>query len=275
MKIPNKVFWLSAVFAVACSATDEGGDPASGGPAPINGGTGNPLTMQMPRRAELLSEVIEQTAFVAQGTVSAVRYEYTAETGPWTVTTLSDVKAQLGTPPAQVTIRQMGGPLPDGRTLIVSTATDFEMGKRYLVFYRNTSWNISPVVGQLALRQEQVAGNDVLVDHRGSLLMGVESNEIMRSAQAFNLHDRYGTAPRALGDALSMAPRALTAARFVTLVGDQAKTLGRTISGPFSELPLRRCLLRPVSATPTVPMSPLAVPADSQAGSETDLNPGK
>ena len=78
--------------------------------------------LRAPGKAETLQEIADQTAFVARGVVSAIDYEYSEETGPWTVITLSGVRSLVGQAKSDsVKIRQFGGPKPNGSTLTVST----------------------------------------------------------------------------------------------------------------------------------------------------------
>src|ERR1041385_2311314 len=58
-----------------------------------------------PDRFDSLLRVLDQTAIIAEGTVSDIQNEYSQDTGPWTVVTLSQVTTHFGTPQPQLTIR--------------------------------------------------------------------------------------------------------------------------------------------------------------------------
>jgi hypothetical protein len=125
---------------------------------PICCGTVPGPDVARPGPAETFPELASQTAAVVEGTVRTIDYAYTDRQGPYTVVTLGDVTAHMGSAPSAIAIRQFGGPLPNGRGLRVSHQTTFVNGKRYIVFLRNTSWNFSPVVALNAFRVETVEG---------------------------------------------------------------------------------------------------------------------
>ncbi len=137
----------------------------------------------VPRAAETLADILDQTSAVVLGQVSLVDYQYDDATGPWTVVTLSDVHALLGDAPGTtLTLRTRGGPLPDGRFLVIPELASFEDGGRYVVFLRNTSWSWSPVVKNFALRVVSDAGREVLASAEGVPLEGVGESGLLFTA---------------------------------------------------------------------------------------------
>src|SRR5262245_23615736 len=102
-----------------------------------------PPTAPKPLPVGDLRSAIDQTAAIVEGLVTDIQYDYSEEEGPWTRVMLSDVHAYFGSAPPQVEIRHFGGPLPNGRMLVAAELPVFVQGKRYIVFLRNTAWNVS------------------------------------------------------------------------------------------------------------------------------------
>jgi hypothetical protein len=135
-----------------------------------------PANARLPQSAGSMDAILDQTAAVIEGEVSDITSTYDEKSGPWTQVTLTRVKAHLGeVQEPRLTLRVRGGPLPDGRVIVIPELPSFVRGKRYLVFLRNTSWSWSPVIGDLALRFETVAGREVLVDSRGLPCVGMDT----------------------------------------------------------------------------------------------------
>jgi hypothetical protein len=160
IKLRQLISWA----AVLATSTAAQADVVDGRP---------PATASKPSAVTDLRSAMAQTAVVLEGRVSDVRYEYNRRDGPWTSVILSDVRAHFGSAPEQVEIRQFGGPLPDGRTLVVAELPEFTAGERYVVFLRNTAWNLSPVVGDLAFRVEALGAGEALVTAEGLAVTGV------------------------------------------------------------------------------------------------------
>lgn len=135
-----------------------------------------PADARQPAAVPDLNAIFDQTAAVVEGEVTDVSFAYDDRTGPWTLVTLSGLKTHLGQMGGpQVTLRVRGGMLPDGHVIVVPELPSFVRGKRYVVFLRNTSWSWSPVLLDLSLRYETVAGKEVLIDSRGLPCVGVDA----------------------------------------------------------------------------------------------------
>jgi hypothetical protein len=113
------------------------------------------------------SSALRQTAAVVDGIVSDISSSYSEEEGPWTTITLSNVRVRFGSAPQTVRIRQFGGPLPDGTNLAVAELPSFAKGERYVVFLRNTTWSITPLVIELTMRIFKSGTREMLVDNGG------------------------------------------------------------------------------------------------------------
>jgi hypothetical protein len=201
--------------------------------------TTGPAAQRQPDRFDSLLRVLDQTAIVAEGVVTDVQNEYSPDTGPWTVVTLSQVTTHFGSAQSQLTIRQLGGPMPNGRVLSVSHQTAFLKGKKYLVFLRNTGWHLSPVVGGYAFRYELVGGLDVLVDRDGSAVTGFDASGVLLSEPVFEGPRPDNAAPVALANAAQkVSGKALDGPTFVDALRSQLSLRGMKISGSHSERPM-------------------------------------
>jgi hypothetical protein len=125
-----------------------------------------------------LQSAIDQTAAIVEGQVTDVQYEFTRRDGPWTRVTLSDVRAHFGSAPEKLELRHFGGPLNDVSILLVAELPEFIKGERYLVFLRNTAWNLSPVVDNLAFRVEVVGEAEALVNSDGFAVVGIGADGV-------------------------------------------------------------------------------------------------
>jgi hypothetical protein len=142
-----------------------------------------PAGAARPRAVTDLASAVTQTAAVIEATVAELRNEYREAEGPWTRVVLRDVVVHLGGPgalggsggggPRTLELWQFGGTLPSGRMMVAAELPVFVAGQRYVLFLRNTSWNVSPIVGELALRVEKAAGAEVLVTSAGHPVVGV------------------------------------------------------------------------------------------------------
>jgi hypothetical protein len=188
--------------------------------------------------ADSLRRGILQTAAIVEGLVSEIRYEYTDEDGPWTHVTLSDIRAIQGDAPPIVEIRQFGGPLPDGRFMVAAELPVFVAGKDYIVFLRSGSWNVSPVVGDLALRAERIANREVLVNSDGQAVTGVGDDGVEVGPALFDGPQRDGSAPKALVTDLSGLERiVLDRQAFVESLRSNLSKQGLTVGGAFAARP--------------------------------------
>jgi hypothetical protein len=173
-----------------------------------------------------------------EGLVTDIQYEYSEEDGPWTRVTLSDVYAHLGSAPPVVDLRHFGGPLPNGRILVAAELPVFVLGKQYVVFLRNTAWNVSPVVGDLALRVETIDGEEVLVNSDGQPVTEVGAQGLELGAALFDGPSADGRVPAALGRRLQdLDRRPLDRGQFVQELSTQIAAHGLRVAGAFYEHP--------------------------------------
>jgi hypothetical protein len=197
-----------------------------------------PPTARQPYQVTDLKSAVDQTAVIVEGLVSDIQYEYSDEDGPWTRVILSDVQAHFGEAELRVEIRHFGGPLPNGKVLVVSDLPEFVQGKRYIVFLRNTAWNVSPVVGDLALRVETLDGAEVLVSADGQALTGVSAEGLTLGPTLFESPDLNGAQPKALGQGLpSRGATLLDRAAFLDALGSTLTAKGLTVGGTFYDRP--------------------------------------
>lgn len=124
-----------------------------------------------------IERILGETASLVEGTVSSIDFTYSEWDGPQTVVTLSGVADKLGGYNATtIEIRQMGGPLPNGEYFEVVHQPTFVLNATYLVFLTRNAWNFSPIVERLALREETLRGNALLVEDDGRAVIGLISS---------------------------------------------------------------------------------------------------
>jgi hypothetical protein len=185
-----------------------------------------------------LHGAVSQTAAIVEGFVSDIQHEYSDEDGPWTRVILSNVRALSGEAPSTVEIRHFGGPLPNGALMVVAELPVFVLGKEYIVFLRNTAWNVSPVVGDFALRVEKLDDGEVVVNSDGEPVTRVGAGGIEFGPALFEGPDREGTAPRAIASNLrAFDAKPLDRERLVTSLRSTLDSLALEAAGKFSEKP--------------------------------------
>ena len=95
------------------------------------------------------SEVADAAEVIAIGTVSAIQQTWDAELEmPFTAVTFSDLeilKGEVGS--EELTLRFLGGPAPDGLTLVVTGMPKFAVGDRAVVFSMANGVQACPLVG--------------------------------------------------------------------------------------------------------------------------------
>ena len=128
-----------------------------------------------PRTFTTMKDLVPQIQSVIQGVVEDVHFDYDDCAGPRTIIRLTGVETLLGGPHEQkIELRTFGGPLPNGSFMAASELPRYVLGARYLLVLRNTDWRFSPVIGDLAFRQELIAGKQVLVNTDGFGVTGVD-----------------------------------------------------------------------------------------------------
>jgi hypothetical protein len=197
-----------------------------------------PPTARKPLPIKDLRNAMDQTAAVVEGLVTDIQYDYSEEEGPWTRVVLSDVHAHFGSAPPLVEIRQFGGPLPNGRMMVAAELPVFVKGKQYIVFLRNTAWNVSPVVGDLALRVEMVDDTEVLVNSDGQAVTEISPERVEVGPALFGGPELDGTPPKALGQSLAALKRKpLDRRHFVEALGMTLATHALSAAGIFYDHP--------------------------------------
>lgn len=207
--------------------------------------------MRPPAAVTDLRSAITQTAAVIEGTVAEIRHEYSDAEGPWTLVVLRDVKSHLGRAPAELTLRHFGGPLPSGRHLVATELPAFVADQRYVVFLRNTAWNLSPVVADYALRVARFEGTEVLVNTDGLVLTGVGPMGLLFGEALFEGPQLDGHTPRALpGRHLAALQRApLDRGALMQRLGSELGSRGLAVGGRFADHPTGQFIWK---AMPTV-----------------------
>lgn len=211
-----------------------------------------PPTARKPVAVNNLHSAVDQTAAVLEGVVTDIQYDYTEEEGPWTRVILSDVQAHFGSAPPLVEIRHFGGPLPNGSLMIASEIPAFVKGYRYVVFLRNTAWNVSPVVGNLALRVETVDETEVLVNSDGQAVTEVSLGGVQVGTTLFGGINRDGTPPKNLGKSLSTLNHILLNRQsFLEALDVVMKLNGLSLTGTFYDRPAGEFQWRAQRTTPS------------------------
>src|SRR5262249_36726639 len=126
-----------------------------------------------PAPADDSAQMLRQTAAVIRGSLKSVRFTYDGCTGPRTQYVFSDASSLVGSRvDSEVAVKVLGGPTPAGTWVRVSEIPQLALDSEYIVFLRNTDWTFSPIVANLALRVETLAGREVLVDSSGRAVTG-------------------------------------------------------------------------------------------------------
>ncbi len=200
-----------------------------------------PAGAAQPRAITSLADAIDQTSAVVEATVSATEYEYTDEEGPWTRVALGNIQVHIGSAPAKLELLQFGGPTPKGDFVGVSELPTFEKGERYVVFLRNTAWNLSPVVGDMAFRVASIDGTEMLVTADGQpvLQVGKSGTELGPAIfQPSPPSPLFATASSAAPHAISsLARRPLDRQRFLVALRSQLDAQKLSVSGPLYTRP--------------------------------------
>jgi hypothetical protein len=185
-----------------------------------------------------LQSAASQTAAIVEGYVKEIQYEYSEQDGPWTRVILSNVRAIAGDAPETVEIRHFGGPLPNGNLMVAAELPVFVPDREYVVFLRNTAWNVSPVVGDLAFRVEKLDGGEVLVNSDGQPVTQIGAGGFDFGPALFAAFERAGTAPKAITDNLrTIDSKPLDRERFTISLRSALDAQALQIAGSFSAKP--------------------------------------
>jgi hypothetical protein len=189
--------------------------------------------------ADDLQSAAKQTAAVVDGIVTEIQYDYSEQDGPWTTVILSKARAIAGAAPETIAIRQFGGPLPNGGLMVAAELPVFVRDKEYIVFLRNTEWNVSAVVGDLAFRLDTVDDTEVLVDSDGAPVLQVGAFGFELGAPLFEGPQRDGSAPKPVEGGLKAlgGRRPLDFPSFAKSLQSNLDAQGLRIAGAFYEKP--------------------------------------
>mgnify|MGYP003694573133 CR=1 FL=1 len=88
------------------------------------------------------------------------------------------------------------GPPPNGGLMVAAELPRLRPRQEYIVFLRNTEWNVSAVVGDLAFRVDTVDDTEVLVDSDGAPVLQIGAFGFDLGAPVFEGPTRDGSAPK-------------------------------------------------------------------------------
>lgn len=191
-----------------------------------------------PAPVDDLQSAATQTAAIVDGIVTDIQYDYSEEEGPWTTVILSKVRPISGEAPETIAIRHFGGPLPNGGLMVAAELPVFVRDKEYIVFVRNTTWNVGPVVGDLAFRVDTVDNTEVLVNSDGQPVLQIGADGFELGAAVFEGPQRDGSAPKPIeGSLKALEPRPLDRDSFIKSLLSNLSAQALRIEGTFSEKP--------------------------------------
>jgi len=217
---------------------------------------------------------LAQTSALIEGVVTAIDYEYDEEDGPRTVVTLSSVKAHAGNAQAVMQLRNFGGPRPDGGYSVVSDQARFVKGATYIVFLRNTSWKLSPVLNSWAFRVTDIDGKEALVDTVGSMVLGLDDSGFALSTPIFEPVGFVGKAPaRRNEDPINMQP--MTRAQLATAVNAHLLTRRMQLTTDFYDMPIAAVNWREGVTSPASGASNQSANSTESSGPMNDQPPSE
>ena len=210
-------------------------------------------------RVDSALSVIGQTAAIVEATVQRIGTEFADTTGPWTRVELKDVVVHRGKALA-TSLVHVGGSYPDGTKLSVSHVPTFAEGERYLLFLRNTSWYLSPIVGSYAFRLVKEDGKELLISAEGSAVIRFDLEGAVLSDRIFETHDLW-KGPVRLVDR-GAPEHAFGVQALLREVDRHAKALGSSIGGTFyGEPPSRAFPSRVAVSSDGASLTSVPVPA--------------
>jgi hypothetical protein len=191
-----------------------------------------------PAPVDDLASAAKQTAAIVDGIVTDIQYDYSEEEGPWTTVFLSKARPIAGSAPETIAIRHFGGPLPNGGLMVAAELPVFVRDKEYVVFLRNTEWNVSAVVGDLAFRVDTVDDTEVLVNSDGEPVLQVGAFGFELGSALFEGPQRDGSAPKPIeGSLKTLGRKPLDFAVFTKSLLSALGAQGLRIEGTFFEKP--------------------------------------
>ncbi|MDD2047566.1 hypothetical protein [Pseudomonas putida] len=135
-----------------------------------------------PESFDRIESLVKQTSAIVHGQVTGISYSYDDCLGPRTVVSLSRVETLAGTSVGDhISLITFGGKLPSGKFVTASELPRYVDGASYVLFLFNRDWRFSPVIGDLAFREETIGGRKVLVDSDGFGVSGIGKLGIERN----------------------------------------------------------------------------------------------
>lgn len=187
MEIPDRLFGKfmirkssSAILAALVLAVGCGTKPPP--PPPPDPSVGEKLleparpsgyALIAPRAADDSASILGQTAAIARARLREIRFTFDQCAGPRTNYVFSDATSLSGAAIGpSFTLKVLGGPTPAGTWIQVSEIPRLALDSEYVLFLRGTDWTFSPLVSDLALRVERVAGREILIHSSGRAVTG-------------------------------------------------------------------------------------------------------
>ena len=169
------------------------------------------------------SQAVDRAELIAVGTVSAIEEIWDAERGlPFTDVTFSDVEILKGTAPSgELTLRFLGGRLPNGLTLTISGMPRFAVKEQAVVFSSGNGVYACPLVGWWQGLYRVVFDferNDrIVADHGGRRVVAFDGVVGRRDARVSSAVEKPAAG------ALTLAADALTLAEFKGLIAEELR----------------------------------------------------
>jgi hypothetical protein len=117
-------------------------------------------------------------AAIVEGQVARTWNEFDSRLGPRMFVEFSDVITHAGQPPSSNTFSQLGGPVPDGRYVVVSELPTLSAGARYVFFFGRQATAYTAIWAGLAFRLEAVAGRTVVLEPEGKPVLSFGLNRV-------------------------------------------------------------------------------------------------
>jgi hypothetical protein len=192
-------------------------------------------------REDVLCSALAQTSAIVEGTVASITYTFDEAPGegPREVVKLVDVEVHVGGGGVlehPIELLLLGGYLPDGDILFVSHMPVMSVGKRYVMFLRNTYWKLSPIVLDFYFRRETVQARQILVDQNGYAVTDIFSGRLRERVYAPEL---TGEPPALVNDDPDGLERTLAPGGYVDQLITFSETCpGDVLSGVFAQYPV-------------------------------------
>ena len=231
--------------------------PAGGGTATsvstLTNVTG-PLTPTSPPSAA--PHPLKGVAAIVEADVVASRYTFDSTLGPRTEVTLANITVHAGNPPTQNVFSHLGGPMPNGKFLMVSEFPVLHPGSRYLFFFAGEPLPLTPVWARLAFRVESLSGRKIVVSPTGHPLIkfGINGAEF-GTTQLFdpaNQPDPLGPLP--LSATANLTAPDVASALDVATFAQSARDVANSVGAVFGTPVLSAKVLSQWNGGPTTPV---------------------